>query len=84
MVALNIVHAACPHDCPDTCAIAVTVEGMGASRRAVKVEGDAVHADTAGFLCAFAPGKLVCRRARAVLHRYDRLCRHCATGNDPA
>ncbi|WP_058866508.1 molybdopterin-dependent oxidoreductase [Chloracidobacterium thermophilum] len=52
MVALNVVHAACPHDCPDTCAIAVTTEGTGAARRAIKVEGDARHADTAGFLCA--------------------------------
>jgi anaerobic selenocysteine-containing dehydrogenase len=52
MVAVQVVHAACPHDCPDTCAIAVTVEGTGASRRAIKVEGDARHADTAGFLCA--------------------------------
>lgn len=49
---LKVIHAACPHDCPDTCAIAVTVEGDGPDRRAVKVEGDAGHADTAGFLCA--------------------------------
>ncbi|QUW00582.1 molybdopterin oxidoreductase family protein [Chloracidobacterium sp. MS 40/45] len=52
MVALNVVHAACPHDCPDTCAIAVTTDGAGAARRAIKVEGDTRHADTAGFLCA--------------------------------
>ncbi|MFQ3582415.1 MAG: molybdopterin oxidoreductase family protein [Chloracidobacterium sp.] len=52
MKALNVIHAACPHDCPDTCAIAVTVDGNGPERRAIKVEGSAEHADTAGFLCA--------------------------------
>ena len=42
------VHAACPHDCPDTCAIRVTVEdGV-----AVRVEGDPDHPPTHGALCA--------------------------------
>ncbi len=41
------VRAACPHDCPDTCAIRVTVhEG-----RAVKVQGDPDHPPTHGALC---------------------------------
>jgi anaerobic selenocysteine-containing dehydrogenase len=41
------VHAACPHDCPDTCAIRVTVhEG-----RAIKVQGDPDHPPTHGALC---------------------------------
>ncbi|MBX7222348.1 MAG: molybdopterin oxidoreductase family protein [Blastocatellia bacterium] len=44
----RIVHATCPHDCPDTCAIAVTVEGD----RAVKVEANPAHSTTNGFLCA--------------------------------
>lgn len=43
----RIVHAACPHDCPDTCAIRVTVEGG----RAVKVQGDPEHPPTHGALC---------------------------------
>ena len=41
------VRAACPHDCPDTCAIRVTVrEG-----RAIKVQGDPDHPPTHGALC---------------------------------
>jgi anaerobic selenocysteine-containing dehydrogenase len=43
----RIVRAACPHDCPDTCALEVTVEdGV-----AVKVEGAKDHPFTAGTLC---------------------------------
>ena len=41
------VHAACPHDCPDTCAMLVTVE----DGRATAVGGDPEHPITAGFLC---------------------------------
>ncbi|HKX44663.1 MAG TPA: molybdopterin oxidoreductase family protein [Burkholderiaceae bacterium] len=41
------VRAACPHDCPDTCAIRVTVE----DGRAVKVQGDPDHPPTHGALC---------------------------------
>jgi anaerobic selenocysteine-containing dehydrogenase len=44
---LTIVKAACPHDCPDTCAMLVTVE----NGRAVKVAGDPSHPFTRGFLC---------------------------------
>ena len=44
----RMVHAACPHDCPDTCAMLVTVDGSG---RATHVAGDAEHPVTAGFLC---------------------------------
>ncbi len=41
------VRAACPHDCPDTCAMLVTVEGG----RAVRVQGDPDHPTTHGALC---------------------------------
>jgi len=41
------VRAACPHDCPDTCAMQVTVE----NGVAVKVEGARDHPFTAGTLC---------------------------------
>ncbi|MEO6743228.1 MAG: molybdopterin oxidoreductase family protein [Caldimonas sp.] len=41
------VRAACPHDCPDTCAMLVTVE----DGRAVKVQGDPEHPTTHGSLC---------------------------------
>src|ERR1700736_5935221 len=47
---LNVVRAACPHDCPDTCAMLVTVEGG----RAVRVAGDPEHPFTRGFICAKA------------------------------
>src|SRR3954452_9510507 len=42
------VRGACPHDCPDTCAMLVTVE----SGRATRVAGDPDHPVTQGFLCA--------------------------------
>src|SRR5262245_49011691 len=38
----------CPHDCPDTCVMAVTVE----RGRAVAIGGDPGHRYTRGFLCA--------------------------------
>ncbi|HEY0319700.1 MAG TPA: molybdopterin oxidoreductase family protein [Pyrinomonadaceae bacterium] len=44
---LKVVRAACPHDCPDTCAMLVTVE----DGRALKVAGDPDHPFTRGFLC---------------------------------
>ncbi len=44
---LKVIKAACPHDCPDTCAMLVTVEdGV-----AVKVAGDPEHPFTRGTLC---------------------------------
>ncbi|HEY6862859.1 MAG TPA: molybdopterin oxidoreductase family protein [Burkholderiales bacterium] len=43
----TVVRAACPHDCPDTCALEVTVE----NGVAVKVEGAKDHPFTAGTLC---------------------------------
>jgi anaerobic selenocysteine-containing dehydrogenase len=46
-VADGVVRGACPHDCPDTCAMLVTVEGG----RAVKVQGDPDHPFTNGGLC---------------------------------
>jgi anaerobic selenocysteine-containing dehydrogenase len=46
-MASRIVRAACPHDCPDTCALLVTVE----DGRAIKVNGDPDHPATQGVLC---------------------------------
>lgn len=43
----HVVRGGCPHDCPDACAMLVTVE----SGRAVKVAGDPDHPFTRGFLC---------------------------------
>jgi anaerobic selenocysteine-containing dehydrogenase len=42
-----IVRGACPHDCPDTCALHTTVE----DGRAVAITGDPEHPITQGFLC---------------------------------
>jgi molybdopterin guanine dinucleotide-containing S/N-oxide reductase-like protein len=44
----KVVHAACPHDCPDACGVLITVEGG----RATKIQGDPEHPMTRGFLCA--------------------------------
>jgi anaerobic selenocysteine-containing dehydrogenase len=45
--AVTVVKGACPHDCPDTCALEVHVkDGV-----AIKVMGAAAHAPTAGVLC---------------------------------
>ncbi len=41
------VRGACPHDCPDTCALLTTVEDGVAQR----VDGNPAHAHTAGALC---------------------------------
>ena len=41
------VRAACPHDCPDTCAIRVTVE----DGRVTRIAGDPDHPPTHGALC---------------------------------
>jgi len=44
----RVVHTVCSHDCPDSCAVLVTVNAEG---RAVKVQGDPSHPVTQGFLC---------------------------------
>ena len=44
----QVVHAACPHDCPDACGVLITVE----DGRATKIQGDPQHPVTRGFLCA--------------------------------
>ncbi|SDH52587.1 molybdopterin-containing oxidoreductase family protein [Paraburkholderia phenazinium] len=44
---IEFARAVCPHDCPDTCAMRVTVE----NGRAVKVAADPDHPPTQGALC---------------------------------
>src|SRR5262249_25868077 len=60
------VRAVCPHDCPDTCGIVVTVDAE--SGRAVDLRGDRDHPFTRGFLCrkvanyldpVYHPGRLL-------------------------
>ncbi|WP_394781677.1 molybdopterin-dependent oxidoreductase, partial [Undibacterium sp.] len=59
----TIVRAVCPHDCPDTCALHVTVkDGI-----ATEVKGDPEHPTTAGVLCT-----KVARYAERTYHK-DRL-----------
>ncbi|MFN3493585.1 MAG: molybdopterin-dependent oxidoreductase [Hydrogenophaga sp.] len=46
-MSLQTIRGACPHDCPDTCALVTTVEdGV-----AVKVQGNPAHSHTDGALC---------------------------------
>ncbi len=44
---LKVIRGACPHDCPDTCALITTVE----NGRAISVKGAEDHPTTNGFLC---------------------------------
>jgi len=44
----RVVHTVCSHDCPDSCAVLVTVDANG---KAVKVQGDPSQPVTQGFLC---------------------------------
>ncbi len=59
----SIVRATCPHDCPDTCALLVTVQDGVAT----EVRGDPDHPTTAGVLCT-----KVSRYAERTYHK-DRL-----------
>ena len=45
---MTVHKVVCPHDCPDTCVMTITVEGD----RAVALGGDPEHRFTQGFLCA--------------------------------
>ncbi|MSQ96026.1 MAG: molybdopterin oxidoreductase family protein [Gemmataceae bacterium] len=47
MSVTKTIRAVCPHDCPDTCSIVITVK----DGQAVKLKGDAEHPFTDGFLC---------------------------------
>ncbi|HZE27746.1 MAG TPA: molybdopterin-dependent oxidoreductase [Terriglobales bacterium] len=67
----KVVHAACPHDCPDACGVLITVEGG----RATKIQGDPKHPVTRGFLCAkvakyldrvYSPGRVLYPMKRVV------------------
>jgi len=48
-MATRTVHAVCSHDCPDSCAVLVTVDEL--SGKATRVAGDPSHPVTRGFLC---------------------------------
>jgi anaerobic selenocysteine-containing dehydrogenase len=42
------VQAVCSHDCPDSCAVLVSVDELG---KATRIQGDPSHPVTRGFLC---------------------------------
>lgn len=46
-VSTTTIRGACPHDCPDTCALRITVEGD----RVIDLRGDPDHPPTHGALC---------------------------------
>src|SRR5882757_7158827 len=48
MPAARTVQAVCSHDCPDSCAVLVTVDESG---KATRIQGDPSHPVTRGFLC---------------------------------
>ncbi|HEY0797195.1 MAG TPA: molybdopterin-dependent oxidoreductase, partial [Acidisarcina sp.] len=61
----HTAHAVCSLDCPDSCAVLVTINEAG---QATKVEGDPNHPVTRGFLCGkvakyldrvYSPGRLL-------------------------
>jgi anaerobic selenocysteine-containing dehydrogenase len=78
---LKVVRGACPHDCPDSCAMLVTVQ----DGRAIKVVGDPEHPVTQGFLCAkvsryvertYHPGRVLypqCRVGPRGAGRFERI-----------
>jgi anaerobic selenocysteine-containing dehydrogenase len=45
---IKLIRGACPHDCPDTCAIVTEVQ----NGRAISIAGDRDHPITQGWLCA--------------------------------
>src|SRR3954454_24219378 len=48
----KVIHAACPHDCPDACGVLISIEAVDGSARATRIQGDPAHPITRGFLCA--------------------------------
>ena len=48
MPSARTVHTVCSHDCPDSCAVLVTIDEQG---KATRVQGDPKHPVTRGFLC---------------------------------
>src|SRR5580693_1330223 len=48
MAPATTAHTVCSHDCPDSCAVLVTIDEFGGATR---VQGDPSHPVTRGFLC---------------------------------
>ncbi len=47
----RVVRGACPHDCPDTCALLTTTATTAKGVMAIKVQGNPDHPQTGGVLC---------------------------------
>ena len=47
----TVVRGACPHDCPDTCALLTTTVQTAHGVIAIKVQGNPDHPQTGGVLC---------------------------------
>ena len=47
----TVVRGACPHDCPDTCALLTTTARTAQGLIAIKVQGNPDHPQTGGVLC---------------------------------
>src|SRR5882724_651052 len=84
----NVVHAACPHDCPDACGVLITVQ----DGRATKIQGDPEHPVARGFLCAkvakyldrvYSPGRVL-YPMRRVGPKGPEMLRSCAPGQPGA
>lgn len=48
MASLQVLPSVCPLDCPDTCALQITIDDQ---QRMVKLDGDRSHPITRGFAC---------------------------------
>lgn len=68
----KVIHAACSHDCPDSCGVLISVDDLG---RATRLRGDPNHPVTRGFLCAkvakyldrvYSPGRVLYPMRRIV------------------
>lgn len=68
----TVVRATCPHDCPDSCSMLITVDP--ATGKAVDLRGDPSHPVTRGFLCTKVNNYLeLVYSPRRVLHPQRRI-----------